>query len=280
MSDYRDNKKRKQYYGLKYTKRARTAVEAGLKGFLCSCNGHEKECVKESYNILNKFADILYKPQNVPSTNEKDIEDDLSSEIASLKKEFRFNLMESGAKNLLFIKTSVEDPVALATTIVKDVQEQNNPQTRFLVRLVPIQQTCKAFMEDITAASKLLLDTHLPSNKTFSIVYNHRNNNNLNKEKVIQEVAAVADSFKRDNKVNLKQPDVCIIIEVIKNIVFLSVVPDYVKYKKFNLLTGTVQNQEKSENNSVSTENKGDDVKTENVDTHEVKTDEVDVKTE
>lgn len=32
-------------------------------GFLGSCNSHEKEAVKEAYNVLNEFADQVYGPE-------------------------------------------------------------------------------------------------------------------------------------------------------------------------------------------------------------------------
>lgn len=31
-----------------------------MKGFICTCNGNEKQCIREAYNILNEFADQLY----------------------------------------------------------------------------------------------------------------------------------------------------------------------------------------------------------------------------
>jgi len=36
---------------------------AGLKGFIVTCNEHERDAVKESYNILNEYADKLYGPE-------------------------------------------------------------------------------------------------------------------------------------------------------------------------------------------------------------------------
>jgi tRNA acetyltransferase TAN1 len=57
---------RKQAY---LNKRQKTDVPAGhrlapgQKGFLITCNDRERDAVKESYNILNEYADKLYGPE-------------------------------------------------------------------------------------------------------------------------------------------------------------------------------------------------------------------------
>lgn len=37
-------------------------IEPGMTGFLCTCNSKlkEKDCMRESYNLLNEFADKLF----------------------------------------------------------------------------------------------------------------------------------------------------------------------------------------------------------------------------
>ena len=57
----------------------------------------------------------------------------------------RFQIVESGIQNVLFIRTTVNDPVALATEIFRDIKETNVQRSRYLIRLIPIQKTCKAF---------------------------------------------------------------------------------------------------------------------------------------
>lgn len=164
-------------------------------------------------------------------------------------------MVESGAKNFLFIRTQIEDPVQLAVTIAKDVFETKQKKTRFLLRLVPIEATCKAYMEDIKNACGPLIKKHFESEpQVFSITFNHRNNNTLSRDKVIQELADMVTATRSDHSVNLCEPKLTIIVEVIKNIVLLAVVPDYIKYKKYNLHMivdageqQSVQSEEKSD---------------------------------
>ena len=58
-------KKRKNYFsnqGNDGKKRKRLMLECGMKGFLCTCNFREKDCVREAYNLLNEYAEKVYGP--------------------------------------------------------------------------------------------------------------------------------------------------------------------------------------------------------------------------
>ncbi|KAJ8968418.1 hypothetical protein NQ317_002173 [Molorchus minor] len=209
---------KKKYKHKFYNTKPRKVLDVNLKGFLCSCNNREKDCIRESYNILNKYADILYpvKPM-VPDTEGVDVQDELENELTNLKAEVkakRFQVVESGAKNILFISTTLNDPLKLAEAIVCDIEKTKTQQTRFLLRLVPIEITCKAYIHDIVNAFKPLVDKYFKEEpKTFSIIYNHRNNNNLKKDEVIKKVADIVFEARWDHKVNLKEAKVSIVIE-------------------------------------------------------------------
>lgn len=237
--------KQKRNYFKKPQKNSRLhSLEANLKGFLCSCNNREKECVREAYNLLNRYSNTL--PEDTQSAEiqdpakQEDIEDSLAEEITNLKAQQnsvrKFQVMESGAKNFLFIRTTLDDPVALAEKIMCDVYENKQMQTRFLLRLVPVEITCKAYIKDIEKAIEPLLIKYFTNEPhSFSIIFNHRNNNSISKDEVIKIIADKVSSLRADHKVNLKDAERSIIIEVIRNIALLSVVPNFFKYKKYNL---------------------------------------------
>lgn len=271
--NYFINKKRKQYI-----------LEPGLRGFLCTCNFREKESVRESYNLLNFYADTLKsasgpvkdkkefdyesaasapmkdeKESNQDSTSsapvkdekesdhessasDEDIADELSKEIKTLKAEDkpsqrRFQVVESGAKNILFIRTTVENPVEIVTTLMESIIESKQQKGRYLLRLVPIETTCKANMDEINKAMSILIDKHFSGDpKTFAINFNHRNNNQINRDDVIKEIAKAISAKNSQHKVDLKNAELTVIVEIIRGICLLSVIPFYVKYKKYNLL--------------------------------------------
>ncbi|GJQ84160.1 hypothetical protein Trydic_g2839 [Trypoxylus dichotomus] len=252
-----DSKSKKKYgTRKKYGTPKQYTLGCEEKGFLCSCNGHEKECIKECCNILNNYAERLCRDdlpkvnvdssQLPPSVNSsvEDIEADLQKEIAMLRSDNhsidikRFQIVDSGAKNFLFIRTTCIDPVVLATAIVKDIAETKQLQARHLIRLVPIETTCKAYIDNIKKACANLLEKHFSDGaRTFSILYNHRNNSNnhLSRDVVIAEVAKLVSGLSDKHTVDLNGAEVTIVIEIIKSIALLAVIPDYLKYKKFNL---------------------------------------------
>lgn len=239
-------------------KKGRKSLDINMKGFLCSCNNREKECIAEAYNILNKYADTLKEQQTAEQElNEAhhDVQDNFSKELFNLKAEANFKLfqlIDSGAKNLLFFKTSVDNTVELATSIVSDIQVTRIQQTKYLIRLVPIETTCKAYIKDIEIAVKTLaIKYFMKEAKTFSIAYNHRNNNNLNRDEVIKCIADVIYEIRPDNKVDLKLPQVVIVVEIIKGVALLSIIPNYIQYKKFNLLALSEQNDVSSQTMEV-----------------------------
>ena len=55
-------RKQKQYY-VNQAKRAKfekRKLHPGLRGFLCTTNNKERECVREAYNLLNEYANQMY----------------------------------------------------------------------------------------------------------------------------------------------------------------------------------------------------------------------------
>lgn len=246
MSEPQNKRKKSNYYTQK--KRKEHVLEPGLKGFLCTCNFREKECVKESYYLLNLYADILNDKINsstVPdmvkdSANDgEDIADDLSKEICSLKnKELkRFQAIDSGAKNVIFIKTTIENPVELVSEIISDIIATKQQKTRFLHRLLPIEVICKANVADIKASMDTLICKYFSGDpKSYAIIFNCRNNSQMNRDEIISEIANLIASKNSKHVVNLKNAELSVMVEIIRGICMLSVVPDYMKYKKCNLI--------------------------------------------
>jgi hypothetical protein len=58
--------------------------------------------------------------------------------------ERRFHSVESGANNVLFIRTSLPHPEALVEHIVAATAAGGGQSARYILRLVPILGTCKA----------------------------------------------------------------------------------------------------------------------------------------
>ena len=120
-------------------------LKEGMKGFMITCNNREKEAVRESYNILNEFADKLFGVEDGVKKEETEAVDDdkrdedvddididaaLEKEKESLKaisekkpSERRFQQVESGANNCIFIKTTLDSPDDIVEEIIKDIEK-------------------------------------------------------------------------------------------------------------------------------------------------------------
>lgn len=254
-----DTRKKKKFYFRK--RRNKYFLEPGFRGFFCTCNFREKECIKEVYNLLNEYAGKLYPDLaddqaptgSAPATpdprsdseseEEADIGDLLKQEVDSMKRysqkslrHKRFQVVETGASNCIFIKTNLPSPEELTSAIVKDLFTTRIQKTRHVLRLLPVMATCKANLPDIMECAGRLFDKFLlKESATFAVVFNKRFNSSVSRELVIKELAEMVVMKNADNKADLKNPTLCIIVEIIKGICLLSIVENYFKYKKYNV---------------------------------------------
>lgn len=57
----------------------------------------------------------------------------------------------------------------------------------------------------------------------------------MNREEVIKELAGIVGSLNSENKVDLTNPQYTVVVEIIKAVCCLSVVKDYMLFRKYNL---------------------------------------------
>ncbi|XP_011168314.1 THUMP domain-containing protein 1 homolog [Solenopsis invicta] len=247
-------------------KKRKFMLQPGMMGFLCTCNYQERGCVTEAYRLLNLFADEKtasdMNKESVPSTTnvlakkevdkllencdaeDEDISTALEKEIDELRTESKmplfsrkFQEVDTGVKNMIFIASTLPNPLELVMKIVTKLDTTKEQCTRYLLRLLPIEVVCKAYMDNIkTKASELFEKYFAQEPKTFSIVFNHRSNNSIKRDEIIEDLAEIILKKNPGNKADLKNPDIAVIVEVIRNICLLSIAPKYYKFKKYNLL--------------------------------------------
>ncbi|OWF46499.1 THUMP domain-containing protein 1-like [Mizuhopecten yessoensis] len=260
-------KKRPKSYYLKCSqqnKRKVNRLEVDIRGFLLTCNSHEKDAVREAYSLLNEYADQIYGPEEV-SKEETDTADggpEVSSEedeeeediAAALQKEVkaikttisssnrRFQSVQTKAHNCLFIKTSLDDPCHLAHTIFTDLAKTRIQKSRYALRFLPIAGTCKAYEKDVKElAEKLLVkefQTPFGVGLKYSVVFKSRNNSNKNLARTSAQtiIGQVIKTLNPLHSVNFDNPDVVVIVEVIGNVCCLGTARDFIKFRKYNLV--------------------------------------------
>ncbi|XP_071976615.1 THUMP domain-containing protein 1 [Engystomops pustulosus] len=241
-----------QYVGNAKRHKGGRQLEVGMQGILITCNMNERKCVGEAYSLLNEYGDLVYGAEKLCEKEDKlsgsEEEDDDDVE-AALKKEVeqirtsteknlrRFQSIESGANNVIFIRTLNVEPDKLVHSILNDLYTTKKKKTRVILRMLPVTGTCKAFPEDLKKYAETFFQPWFkaPNKGTYQIVYKARNNNHMNREEVIKDLAGIVGSMNPENKVDLTNPEYTIVVEIIKNVCCMSVVKDYTLFRKYNL---------------------------------------------
>ncbi|XP_056136693.1 THUMP domain-containing protein 1 [Lampris incognitus] len=257
MSDVpnESRKRSKKRYGAgNYSKRSRGSgeLDVGMQGILITCNMNERKCVAEAFNLLSEYADSLYGPEKFDdhdtssSEEEKGDEDDveaaLKKEVAQLKaykekRERRFEALDSGANNVVFIKTLNLEPEKLVHHILSDLHTTKKKKSRVILRMLPVSGTCKAFQEDMEKYLTTFLEPWFktPNHATYQVAFKARNSSHNKREEIIKSIAGLVGKLNPKNKVDLTNPELTVIVEVIKVVCCISVVPDYTLYRKYNV---------------------------------------------
>lgn len=73
---------------------------------------------------------------------------------------------------MIFIASSLPNPLELVIKIVSKLDTTKEQCTRYLLRLLPIEVVCKAYMDNIKAKASELFEKYFAQEpKTFSIVF-------------------------------------------------------------------------------------------------------------
>ncbi|KAL9696845.1 hypothetical protein quinque_000286 [Culex quinquefasciatus] len=105
--------------------------------------------------------------------------------------------------------------------IRRDETETNKKKSCNILRLMPIDVITKANLKDTIDDAGSLFDRYFVREpQTFVIIFHRRLNNGLERESVITGIA----EMNRDNKANLKHPELAVIVELIKGLSLISIV--------------------------------------------------------
>ncbi|ELU06109.1 hypothetical protein CAPTEDRAFT_227496 [Capitella teleta] len=225
-------------------------LDYGMTGFLITCNRYERETINEAYNLFNEYADVMYGPEKSEEDNsdgsdcdgEQDIEKALAAELASLKKEKsktrkRFQVVESGANNCIFIRTTVEKPDEMLHKIFSDIHDSQKSRSRYMMRVTPTLGTCRADSEKLSALAGELMGKYFNKDctKTYCIMYKARNNVSVNRHMAYKAVGEAIEGNAPLMRVSFDDPDVAITVDIIKTVCCVGIVKDFVKFRKYNI---------------------------------------------
>lgn len=176
---------------------------------------------------------------------EEDIEKAIANEVQNLKaveqSDRRFQNCQTGAKNCIFIKTTLEDPVQLAYAIFSDMQKTKIRKARYALRLLPVVGTCKANMSSVETLAMEVLAPYFTDTKfeiTYTINFKARNNSGLGRETVISVLRKIiTESFPSVlTRYTTTSPYLTIMAEVMCGVCCIAVAKDFAVFRKYNLV--------------------------------------------
>lgn len=210
--------------------------------------GKERQAVGELYDLFEQLAAEMWPSESGAAAaeasdddedEEEDIEKQIAKEMSGMKrpkKETRFASCQTNTSCFVAISCKPPvDPVQLVTRYIADVVESGVTRTRAVQRLTPVSATCITNLQEITTLCTKLLAPFLEDGKTFryKIELRMRNHNTLTRPKIIEEVAKCVPET---CKVDLEDPEVFILMEIFKSVCGISVVRDYYRLQKFNVM--------------------------------------------
>ncbi|KAJ3369126.1 hypothetical protein GGF31_005585 [Allomyces arbusculus] len=246
----------------------------GMVGFFVSATkGKERMASKEVTGLITEQLESLYADPlaavSTPTASSADaetkatsvaassIEDDIARELSNLAESKGHNFHSLHLQHLgmatdclFFLQLT---PAALATAVnpVRVVEnmfeelvgsegERKAPRTRFAHRIIPFQATCKADEDEIAKTVADLVEKNPPSESkegkaSFALNVKIRNNPRVDRDRLIAKLAKpLVDA---GHAVNLTQPEMSVVIEVIRGVAGVSVVHGgrYVRLRRFNL---------------------------------------------
>ncbi|KAL2941980.1 THUMP domain-containing protein 1 [Bienertia sinuspersici] len=206
-----------------------------------------KEGVNGGSNVeenadASKKDDQVHEAAKQSNNIETSVDKLIEAEIKELgdKSKRRFFKLDSGCNGVVLIQMRKRDGDPSPTEIVQHMMESASAtkkhMSRFLLRVLPIEVSCYASDEEITKAIKPLIEQYFPANSEtpakFAVQYDARANSGIERMKIID---AVAKSVPEPHKVDLKNPEKTIIVQVVKTVCLIGVVEKYKELAKYNL---------------------------------------------
>eukprot|EP00877_Chromochloris_zofingiensis_P003690 jgi/Chrzof1/13321/Cz07g28250.t1 len=192
----------------------------------------------------------------------------LAAEVAALKdkKKRRFQMHDTGVKGTFFLVFPDEEgcpsPCAAVTSILQHVKDTRLVPARYVLRLLPIMQSCFVSMDEIQALGKKIAEQEFPEGDgvvpiEFAVELEHRACNTLDRLDVVNAFAEPVP--KPPHKVNLTKPHKTILVQLIRNVCGVCVIDCYKELSKLNVRKAAEDAQEEAVNKAVTAAASGND---------------------
>ena len=218
----------------------------GKKGILFTCpQGKEKDSRREALNVLSSIIedDDHVDDKKIESEKKSDgttAADELAAELRAMRdsvKKEKFEAINIGIQGTVFIIMNDEkcDPDEIVASIFREMARTKKSLFRLCTRLYPISITSKASLESIQESCKDYISKALSSKRDvtkFRIVYRKSLNTEIRRLEVIKSIASFVDS---KHTVDMKAPDVTIIVMVMKNLCTVALSSNHHRYCEYSI---------------------------------------------
>lgn len=257
-------RRNRQRFGRASGVELRRELPHGSRGFLITCNPkHEAQCFREATVLLGEQVEKLvprlaqsFDASSTPNTSPShpaehgdgksssviSVTDAVSAELESLRQPVRhrvFTRIDWSVQGSVFIR--VEDEDIQVERVVENAmlhaRDNQTPGCRNCVRVLPIHTTCYAKSTDAAHAAKVVVQQHFPPDaQNYAIVFRSRLNSDAHRDDYIKDIAAAIESTKPSKlKVNLTEPDVVLLVEVLRTVCVIGCFAPYYKLAKLNI---------------------------------------------
>lgn len=157
------------------------------------------------------------------------------------REKVKFAGLESGCNGVIFIRMRKESgcpsPSELVEYIMNKAASTGKHMSRFILRVLPVELTCYASVEEISRTAKSLIEQYFPSGEDhppikFAVLYEARANSGIERTKIIDTVAKLVPQC---HKVDLSNPDKTIVVQIVKTVCMIGVVHKFKQLLKYNL---------------------------------------------
>lgn len=240
-------------------------IPYGTQGVIITCDGgKERGSARDAArNLTERFEIFLERDGKSKKSSSEDkgkdesadAGDALRAELEGLREDnkqplFKENSVDLRACTFVAASKEVTSHYTMAELVRAELErakESGKTFARHMLRMIPVETTCYAGVDEIAEAAAPLIEKYFGDEKerTFAICFDRRANSSVRRNDVIE---AIAKQVKQPPaKVNLGNPDLTIMVEVIKGVACLSVLTDYESLCKYNVRFVAMTEEERIE---------------------------------
>ncbi|CAJ0939646.1 unnamed protein product, partial [Mesorhabditis belari] len=223
------------------------SVEPGLSGLLFTCHQDERRAIAEAYSLIDQLCGFDEKKA---AAEQEDDDAALEKECAEMRsKGGKWNQRKqrpTGVKNNLFVSIPDVDASTLAAKLVDLCQKEQ--RCRFIQRVLPVERTEAAELTQLNKIIPELVKKYLVEKDgiypTYALDFKARNNDSIKRDNALEMLDDAVVALCPAAKVNLSDPDVTFIVQIVKTTILAGVVHGFQRKSRYALRPPTEESKD------------------------------------